>query len=214
MAIFNKKIPGAQPENEPENTPIEEATPVAADDFDFNRYFLAERRIALENVSYETTKPAQSDSGYKLTGRDTVVAQILGNTGVKVTYNRTLKFEPDGPFTLSVSYAVMLIFNPGTRDEVDWKTVDVAAQFRKHCAPICANISSRISLLIAEITSASGQPPMIIGMASKYDKKAGMGTIISMMIPYSVAFLLSWIVMVIAWVLLNLPLGPGASVFF
>ncbi len=56
--------------------------------------------------------------------------------------------------------------------------------------------------------------PMIIGMASKYDKKAGMGTIISMMIPYSVAFLLSWIVMVIIWVLLNLPLGPGAGVFF
>lgn len=165
MAIFNKKIPGAQPENEPENTPIENETPVAADDFDFNRYFLAERRIALENVSYETTKPAQSDAGYKLTGRDTVVAQVIGNTGVKVTYNRTLKFEPDGPFTLSVSYAVMLIFNPGTRDEIDWKTVDVAAQFRKHCAPICANISSRISLLIAEITSASGQPPMIIGMA-------------------------------------------------
>ena len=164
MAIFNKKIPNQQPENEPENTPIQNDTPVAADDFDFNRYFLAERRIALENISYETTKPAQSDSGYKLTGRDTVVAQILGNTGVKVTYNRTLKFEPDGPFTLSVSYAVMLIFNPGTRDEVDWKTVDVAAQFRKHCAPICANISSRISLLIAEITSASGNPPMIIGM--------------------------------------------------
>jgi aminobenzoyl-glutamate transport protein len=55
--------------------------------------------------------------------------------------------------------------------------------------------------------------PMIIGMASKYDKKAGMGTIISMMIPYSVAFLLSWIVLVIAWMMLNLPLGPGATVF-
>ena len=55
--------------------------------------------------------------------------------------------------------------------------------------------------------------PMIIGMASKYDKKAGMGTIISMMIPYSVAFLLSWIVLVVVWMLCNLPLGPGASVF-
>lgn len=55
--------------------------------------------------------------------------------------------------------------------------------------------------------------PMIIGMASKYDKKAGMGTIISMMLPYSVAFLVSWIVMVIVWVLLGLPLGPGATVF-
>lgn len=55
--------------------------------------------------------------------------------------------------------------------------------------------------------------PMIIGMASKYDKKAGMGTIISMMIPYSVAFLLSWIVLVIIWMMCSLPLGPGATVF-
>ena len=55
--------------------------------------------------------------------------------------------------------------------------------------------------------------PMIIGMASKYDKKAGMGTIISMMLPYSIAFLVSWVVMVIVWMLLNLPLGPGATVF-
>jgi len=55
--------------------------------------------------------------------------------------------------------------------------------------------------------------PMIIGMASKYDKKAGMGTIISLMIPYSVAFLLSWIVLVIVWIVFNLPLGPGAFVF-
>lgn len=54
--------------------------------------------------------------------------------------------------------------------------------------------------------------PMIIGMASKYDKKAGMGTIISMTIPYSVAFLISWIIMVIVWMLFNLPLGPGATV--
>ena len=56
--------------------------------------------------------------------------------------------------------------------------------------------------------------PMIIGMASKYDKKAGMGTIISMMLPYSLAFLVAWIVMLIAWMFLNLPLGPGAFVFF
>lgn len=54
--------------------------------------------------------------------------------------------------------------------------------------------------------------PMIIGMASKYDKKAGMGTVISMTIPYSVAFLLSWVVLIIVWMLFNLPLGPGATV--
>jgi aminobenzoyl-glutamate transport protein len=55
---------------------------------------------------------------------------------------------------------------------------------------------------------------MIIGMASKYDKKAGMGTVISMTIPYSVAFLISWVIMVIIWMMFGLPLGPGASVFY
>jgi len=167
MAIFGKKNMSS-PEEElpkPDRDPSADTNAISAQkDFDFNRYFLADRRISLENISYETTKPAPSAAGYKLTGKDTVIAQILGNTGVKVTYNRTLRFEPEGPFTLSVSYAVMLVFNPGTRDEVDWKTTDVAALFRQHCAPLCANISSRISLMIGQITSASGQPPMIIGM--------------------------------------------------
>lgn len=55
--------------------------------------------------------------------------------------------------------------------------------------------------------------PIAIGMAKKYDKDFGMGSLISMMLPYSVAFLLVWIVQMIIWVLLDLPLGPGVSVF-
>ena len=34
-----------------------------------------------------------------------------------------------------------------------------------------------------------------------------------MTLPYSVAFLLVWIVQVIVWIVFDLPLGPGASVF-
>ena len=55
--------------------------------------------------------------------------------------------------------------------------------------------------------------PMVIGMAAKYDKKFGMGNVISMMIPYSFGFLIVWTIFVIAWMFLGLPLGPGASVF-
>ena len=55
--------------------------------------------------------------------------------------------------------------------------------------------------------------PMVIGMAAKYDKNFGMGNVISMMIPYSFGFLIIWTLFVIAWMFLNLPLGPGASVF-
>ena len=50
-------------------------------------------------------------------------------------------------------------------------------------------------------------------MAKKYDKDFGMGSLISMMLPYSIAFLLVWIIQLIVWVVLKLPLGPGAAVF-
>ena len=123
--------------------------------FDFNRYFLAERRIALENVSYETQRAASNQ--LQLNIRDTIVAQLLQG-GVKVTYNRTLSFNPDGPFTLSVSFSVMLVFNPGTRGEVDWKTIDVAEEFKKNCPHLVAAMNAKIGLLVAEITNAGGTP--------------------------------------------------------
>lgn len=55
--------------------------------------------------------------------------------------------------------------------------------------------------------------PIAIGMAKKYDKNFGIGSLISMMLPYSIAFLLGWIVQLIIWVVFNLPIGPGAYVY-
>ncbi len=126
------------------------------DGFDFNRYFLAERHIMLENVSYETQRvqPGQ----LRLNARDTIVAQLIGSAGVKVTYNRTLSFEPEGPFTLSVSFSVMLVFNPGTRGEVDWKTIDMAEEFKKNCPQLVQAMMTKTTLLVAEITNANGSP--------------------------------------------------------
>ncbi len=160
--------PAAAPEAQNQN--IAPAGPTSASNtakkyetpegFDFNRYFLAERRIVLENVSYET-HVMQPNGTMKLAGKDTIVAQIVGQAGVKVTYNRTLQFDPEGPFSLSVSFAVMLVFNPGTRDEIDWKTIDVANEFRKACPALVTTMMSRATLLVAEITSASGGTPII-----------------------------------------------------
>lgn len=36
--------------------------------------------------------------------------------------------------------------------------------------------------------------PIAIGMAKKYDKNFGMGSLISMMLPYSIAFLIVWVI--------------------
>lgn len=52
--------------------------------------------------------------------------------------------------------------------------------------------------------------PVIIAFAQRWDRKSGLGTLISAMLPYSVVFLLGWLLMFAVWVLLGLPLGPGA----
>ena len=54
---------------------------------------------------------------------------------------------------------------------------------------------------------------MIVVFAKRYDKKSGIGTIISTMLPYSLIFLAGWTVLMIIWYVLNLPLGPGAGLF-
>lgn len=127
--------------------------------FDFNKYFMPERHIILENVSYETGRPTPGQ--LKLGAKDTIIAQLALPAGVKVTFNRTLKFEPDGPFTLSVSFAVMLVFNPKTRDEVDWKTIDIAEQFKKNCPSLVSQMMAKSALLVGEITAANGGAPII-----------------------------------------------------
>lgn len=178
MALFGKK--NNENENNIHETPAEEKNASAdtaesakvpaekegapkyesPEGFDFNRYFLAERRIVLENVSYETQKPA-SQGQLKLGMKDTIVAHIIGQSGVKITYNRSLRFEPEGPFTCSVSFAVMLVFNPGTRGEIDWSKIDVADEFKKNCPHLVQAMMAKAALLVAEITSANGGTPII-----------------------------------------------------
>lgn len=53
---------------------------------------------------------------------------------------------------------------------------------------------------------------LIVAFAEKYDKKSGVGTLITVMIPYSIAFLIGWTILLITWYALGLPLGPGIGV--
>lgn len=56
--------------------------------------------------------------------------------------------------------------------------------------------------------------PYILSIMRKYDKDSGWGTLVSCMIPYSFSFLIGWIILMVIWMILNLPLGPGAPVFY
>lgn len=54
--------------------------------------------------------------------------------------------------------------------------------------------------------------PFIVTVAQRYQKEAGLGTIIALMIPYSLAILGAWILLFIIWFVLGIPLGPGYPV--
>jgi aminobenzoyl-glutamate transport protein len=52
---------------------------------------------------------------------------------------------------------------------------------------------------------------LIVAFFEKYDPKAGIGTVIATMLPYSLVFLIIWSVLLGTWFTFGLPLGPGAG---
>jgi aminobenzoyl-glutamate transport protein len=62
------------------------------------------------------------------------------------------------------------------------------------------------------ITPLMAYFPLIVIFTKRYRKDAGIGTIVSMMIPYVVILSIAWILFFIAWYLLDIPLGPGSPV--
>ncbi len=56
--------------------------------------------------------------------------------------------------------------------------------------------------------------PLVIIFAQKYEEDIGLGTIISAMLPYSVVFFFLAVPLLLLWVTLGIPLGPGAPTFY
>jgi aminobenzoyl-glutamate transport protein len=56
--------------------------------------------------------------------------------------------------------------------------------------------------------------PIIIAFARKYKPDLGVGTLISLMLPYSIAFLAMWSLLFAIWYMLGLPIGPEAPFFY
>lgn len=52
---------------------------------------------------------------------------------------------------------------------------------------------------------------MLLGFMKRYDSRIGFGTLVSIMLPYSIIIILCWTVFFILWSLLGLPIGPGVN---
>lgn len=65
------------------------------------------------------------------------------------------------------------------------------------------------------ITPLLAYLPVILVAAMKYKKDIKMGTMISMMFPYSMVFLLGWCALLYIWVFVfGLPVGPGSAIWY
>ncbi len=53
---------------------------------------------------------------------------------------------------------------------------------------------------------------LIVAFVERYEK-AGIGTVIATMLPYTITFFILWSVLLVIWIVLGLPVGPGADLF-
>jgi len=54
---------------------------------------------------------------------------------------------------------------------------------------------------------------VILGLLRRYEPEAGLGTLMSRLVPFVIPFWLAWAGLLAIWYFADLPLGPGAEIF-
>lgn len=84
-------------------------------------------------------------------------------------------------------------------------------------SPATTQMAYRIGDSITNIISPlSAYLPVVLGMMEKYRNKGqemGIGTVISLTLPYSIVLLVCWMIFFGIWLALGLPMGPGAPTY-
>ncbi len=62
------------------------------------------------------------------------------------------------------------------------------------------------------ITPLMAYFPLIVVFAQRYKKDAGIGTVVSLMLPYVVILSIAWTLFFVVWYAIGIPLGPGSPV--
>jgi aminobenzoyl-glutamate transport protein len=84
-------------------------------------------------------------------------------------------------------------------------------------SPAAVQMAYRIGDSTTNIISpVSAYIPVVLGMIAKYknkNQKVGVGTVLSLTLPYSITLLICWIIFFGIWLILGLPMGPGTPAF-
>ena len=53
---------------------------------------------------------------------------------------------------------------------------------------------------------------VMLGLLQRYEPKAGLGTLMSRLIPFVIPFFTAWVILLAIWFYADLPLGPGNGI--
>lgn len=91
----------------------------------------------------------------------------------------------------------------------------VPMMFKLGLTPELTQIAYRIADSVVNIiTPLLSYFAMILVFMKRYDKRSGLGTLISTMLPYSIAFFISWVLLLVIWYFTSIPIGPDAYMHF
>jgi p-aminobenzoyl-glutamate transporter AbgT len=60
---------------------------------------------------------------------------------------------------------------------------------------------------VNSITPLNAYFAVVVGFAQRYDRKAGVGTVVALMLPYVIWISIVWTILFVIWYLLGLPWG-------
>lgn len=126
--------------------------------FNFDNFFEDQYQFTLSNVAYSKIDTETENAEYEVQISDNIETTAKGRE-LYVTFKRDVFFQPSSMFSLSVSFDLLLHFIEGAEKEA--ADVNWCKEFIENPNPFLGNVTSRVSHLIAEITSSFGQQPLI-----------------------------------------------------
>lgn len=127
----------------------------------FSECFMSEQEFYLDKIFYNRIEKNETTQEYLLNCIDNLET-IVKEDKVNLIVRRSVRFEPKEIFELTVSFGVVLKIKKDKMNEYDWSSINLAEEFQANGNFVLDNIMSRITMLIAEITSSYGQNPIIV----------------------------------------------------
>lgn len=115
----------------------------------------------MDSINYTHKQKTSDTTKYSLNCSDKLETKEISENKLQVSITRSLVFDPDDLYTLSVTYVAVLKFKADRKEELKALSDNLSKDLLNYGQFFMSNIMARMSLLISEITSSYGQPPVV-----------------------------------------------------